>query len=348
MNKIKVAIVGVGNCAKSLIEGISFYSQNPHEKTGLIHPVVGGYLVSDIEIVEAFDVDERKVGQSLHQAIAMEPNRTMTIAQVSPSKVIVKRGPTLGSIIDENREYFIHESKKPPVDVVSALKQSGAEVVLNYLPTGSDEAAFAYAQAALDAGCSFINCMPTKLGRDPKWIDKFSQKGLVLLGDDIKSQLGATIVNRAILELFKRRGFRVTQSDQTNFGGNADHHNLHYRPDAKEQTKEASLGSVLSKDDAKPNARMIYTEKNFDHKRASLFILGEMFGKVPASLQVILDDEDSPNSGGIVVDAIRAVRKLTDKKVIDKAVIISASLMKAPHKQMSEEDSFKAFLEITD
>ncbi|MCX6717457.1 MAG: inositol-3-phosphate synthase [Candidatus Taylorbacteria bacterium] len=347
MDKIKVAIIGVGNCAKSLIEGIHFYSQNPQETVGLIHPTVGGYSISDIEIVEAFDVDERKVGKLLHEAVTMEPNRTMIISEISPSKIIVKRGPTLDSIIDENRKYFIHESNKPSVDVAATLKQSGAEVVLNYLPTGSDEAAFAYAQAALDAGCSFINCMPTKLGRDEKWIAKFSQKGLVLLGDDIKSQLGATIVNRSILELFKRRGFRVTQSDQTNFGGNADHHNLHYRPDAKEECKETSLGSVLSKEDVKPNARMIYTEKNYDHKRASLFVMGEMFGKVPASVQVILDDEDSPNSGGIVVDAIRAVKVLIDKNVVDRAAEISASIMKAPYKQMSEEDSYGVFSEIT-
>lgn len=348
MDKIKVAIVGVGNCAKSLTEGIDFYSKNPHETVGLMHTVVGGYSVSDIEFVAAFDIDERKVGKPLHQAISAEPNRTMTISEIPPSKVIVKRGPTFDSIIEENREYFIHESKEQSVDIASDLRLSGAEVVLNYLPTGSDDAAYAYAQAALDAGCSFINCMPTKLGRDKKWIDKFAQKGLVLLGDDIKSQLGATIVNRTILELFKRRGFKINQSDQTNFGGNADHHNLHYRPDAKEECKETSLCSVISKDDARPNARMIYTEKNYDHKRASIFILGEMFGKVPASVQVILDDEDSPNSGGIVVDAIRAVRVLIDKNAVDKATRISASLMKAPYEQMSESDSYKAFSEITD
>ena len=346
MKKIKVAIIGVGNCAKSLVEGVTFYSKNPNETIGLIHYKVGGYSVSDIEFVAAFDIDERKVDRPLHEAIMVEPNRTMTIAELEPSKVIVKRGPTHDSVIDENRDYFIHESKKLPIDVVAELKASEAEVVLNYLPTGSDKAAFAYAEAALEAGCSFVNCMPTKLGRDKTWMDRFAQKNLVLLGDDIKSQFGATVVNRALLELFKRRGFKITQSDQTNYGGNADHHNLHYRPHAKEESKESALNSVLSLDDVKPIARMVYTEKNYDHKRASLFLVGEMFGKVPASLHVILDDEDSPNSGGIVVDAIRATRVLIEKNATEKAIELGASLMKAPFKQLSEEESYRKFSEI--
>lgn len=346
MKSIKVAIIGTGNCAKSLVEGVAFYSKNSSETIGLIHPKVGRYSVSDIEFVAAFDIDERKVDKPLHKAIVAEPNQTMKLAEPKASKVIVKRGPTHDSVINENRDYFIHESKKLPVDVAEELKASSAEVVLNYLPTGSDKATFAYAEAALEAGCSFVNCMPTKLGRDQKWIDRFAQKGLVLFGDDIKSQFGATVVNRALLELFKRRGFKVNQSDQTNYGGNADHHNLHYRPHAKEESKESALNSVLSSDDAKPIARMVYTEKNYDHKRASLFIMGEMFGKATASLHVILDDEDSPNSGGVVVDAIRAVRVLKEKGMIEKASEIATSLMKAPPEQLSEAEAYKRFFEI--
>ena len=346
MNKIKVAIVGAGNCAKSLVEGVTFYSTNPNDTVGLIHHKIGGYSVSDIEFVAAFDIDERKVDKPLNEALAAEPNRTITIAKLEPSKIIVKRGPTHNSVIDENRNYFIHESEKSPIDVVAELKASGAEVVLNYLPTGSDEAAFSYAEAALEAGCNFVNCMPTKIGRDKAWIDRFAQKGLVLFGDDIKSQFGATIVNRALLELFKKRGFQVTQSDQTNYGGNADHYNLHYRPQAKEECKESALCSVLSLDDVKPTARMVYTEKNYDHKRASLFLVGEMFGRIPASLHVILDDEDSPNSGGIVIDAIRAARVLVEKNATVRAIEIAAFLMKAPFKQLSEEESYRKFSEI--
>lgn len=343
---INVALVGVGNCAKSLVEGVSFYSQNPEEKTGLMHPTVGKYAVSDISFVAAFDIDERKVGKSLNDAILAEPNRTMKIANPDPNTVVVKRGPSLDSVINENRDYFIHESKESEVNVAKELKASGAEVVVNYLPTGSDNATYAYAEAALEAGCHFVNCMPTKLGRDLKWRTRFQERGLVLFGDDIKSQLGATIVNRNLLEFFKHRGFKITQSDQTNFGGNADHHNLHYRPHAKEESKESSLNSVLTPEDAKPAARMVYTEKNYDHKRASLFILGEMFGKIPASLHVILDDEDSPNSGGIVVDAIRAAMTLKERNKTDKAPEISAFLMKAPSVQLSESDASARFLEI--
>lgn len=346
MTKIKVAIVGVGNCAKSLYEGVSFYTDNPKETIGLIHPKIGGYSVLDIAFVTAFDIDERKVGKPLHKAIAVEPNRTMKIVEPHPTSVVVKRGPTLDSVIEEVRPYFIHESKKKPIDIARELKASGAEIVLNYLPTGSERATFAYAEAALKAGCSFVNCMPTRLARDPKWRKRFEEKGLILFGDDIKSQLGATIVNRACLELFKRRGFRITQSDQTNYGGNADHFNLHFRPHAKEESKESSLNSVLMQKDAKPIARMVYTEKNYDHKRASIFILGEMFGRVPASLHIILDDEDSPNSGGIVVDAIRAIKVLQDKKTIKKAPEISAFLMKAPPIQLSEAQAYDKFKEI--
>ena len=346
MKSIKVAIIGVGNCAKSLIEGVEFYSKNPSETVGLIHETVGGYTVADIEFVAAFDIDERKVEKTLDKAIESEPNRTLKLFDVSQSSVIVKRGPTYDSVVEDAREYFIHESTLSPVDIVSELRSSGAEIVLNYLPTGSDEATFAYAEAALEAGCSFINCMPTKLGRDKNWIERFSQKGLVLLGDDIKSHFGATVVNRSLLELFKVRGFKITQSDQTNYGGNADHFNLHFRPHAKEESKESALHSVLNPDDFKPVARMVYTEKNYDHKRASLFIMGEMFGRAPASLHVILDDEDSPNSGGVVVDAIRATRVLTENNMVEKAVEIGASFMKAPFVQVSESDAYKKFTEL--
>jgi len=346
MSKIKVAIVGVGNCAKSLYEGVCFYSDNPQEKIGLMHPRVGGYLVSDIDVVAAFDVDERKVGKNLHEAISAEPNHTIKITDPHPSKVVVKRGPTYDSVTEEAREYYIHESKLKSVDVVKELKASGAEVVINYLPTGSDQAAFAYAEAAFEAGCSFINCMPTRLARDPKWQKKFNKKGLVLIGDDVKSQLGATIVNRVCLELFKSRGFLITHSDQTNIGGNADFLNLQLRPHSKEESKKASLNSVLSPDDAKPVARLVYAKKNYDHKRTSIYITGEMFGGIPASIHVLIDDEDSPNSAGIVVDAVRAARILREKKKIENVSEISAYLMKAPPIQLSEAEAYEKFKKI--
>ena len=346
MNTINVAIVGVGNCAKSLIEGVAFYARHPNETVGLIHSTVSGYSVSDISFVAAFDVDERKVGKKLSDAISAEPNRTWKIAEPESTDVVVKRGPSCDAIIPQAREFFIHESNKRPVDVAAELMTAEAEIVLNYVPTGSDEATYVYAEAALEAGCSFINCMPTSLARSDIWRRKFEKKGLVLLGDDIKSQLGATILNRTLLELMRRRGARVTKSDQTNFGGNADHFNLHFRPHAKEACKESALRSVLESRDAVPNARMIFTEKNYDHKKAEILVSGEVFGRVPVSIIVTLEDEDSPNSAGVVVDAIRAARVLRETGQVSRAPEVAASLMKAPPIQLSEAVACARFRKI--
>jgi len=346
MNTINVAIIGVGNCAKSLVEGVAFYTRHPNETVGLTHPTVGGYSVSDISFVAAFDVDERKVGKRLSDAIVAEPNRTLRISEPLATDVVVKRGPSCDAIIPQAREFFIHESKDKVVDVAAELRAAGAEIVLNYVPAGSEEATYVYAAAALEAGCSFINCMPTNLARNEAWQRRFEKKGLVLLGDDIKSQLGATILNRTLLELMKRRGARVTKSDQTNFGGNADHFNLHFRPHAKESCKEAALHSVLGPRDAVPNARMIFTEKNYDHKKAEILVSGEVFGRVPVSISVTLEDEDSPNSAGVVVDAIRAARVLRETDQISRAPDVAASLMKAPSVQLSEAVACARFRKI--
>ena len=343
---INVAIIGVGNCAKSLVEGVAFYTKNKDDKVGLMHHFVGKYHPSDINFVAAFDVDERKVGKKLHEAINAEPNKTMKIADSLEYDVVVQRGPTDGSIIPEMRENFIHESKLSVVDVAKVLEESNAEIVLNYLPTGSDKATYDYAEAALKANCSFINCMPTSIAKDLKWRKKFEDKGLVLMGDDIKSQCGATIVNRFLLTLFKMRGIRITESEQVNYGGNADHFNLHYRPESKEEAKEAALNSVLDKNDAKPTARMVYTEKNYDHKQAKIKIRGEMFGHVPVSIDLTLEDEDSPNSGGVVMDAIRAAKFLVDNDKPKEAKILCSFLMKSPPKQLTDSEALKKFNEV--
>lgn len=345
---INIAIVGVGNCAKSLVEGIAFYTKNKNEKVGLMHTLIGKYGVSEINFVAAFDVDERKVDKKLSQAINSEPNKTVKIADPLEYEVIVQRGPTKNSIIPEMREYFIHESKEKEVDVVKVLEDSKAEIVINYLPTGSDEATYAYAEAALKAGCSFINCMPTPIAKNPEWRKKFEDAGLVLMGDDIKSQCGATIVNRILLNLFKMRGIRIAKSEQVNYGGNADHFNLHYRPEAKEESKEDALHSVLDKDDSKPTARMIYTKENYDHKQAKMKIEGEMFGNIPVSIDLTLEDEDSPNSGGVVIDAIRAAKLLMENKRPQDAKILCSFLMKSPPQQFTDEEALKRFDELID
>lgn len=343
---IKVAIVGVGNCAKSLVEGVSFYSKNKDDKIGLMHHYIGKYHPSDIGFVAAFDVDKRKVGKKFHEAINAEPNKTMKIANAQKSEVIVQRGPTHNSIIPEMREFFTHESDESEVNVEEVLKNSNAEIVINYLPTGSDEATYAYAEAALKAGCSFINCMPTPIAKNSEWRKKFEAAGLVLMGDDIKSQMGATILNRFILTLFKMRGVRIKKSEQVNYGGNADHYNLHFRPDTKEASKEAALHSMLDKNDEKPTARMIYTEKNYDHKQAKIKIEGEMFGHIPVSVDLSLEDEDSPNSGGVVNDAIRAAKLLVDQRRVKDSEMLCAFLMKAPPKQLSDSEALDVFKQI--
>lgn len=343
---INVAIIGVGNCAKSLVEGVAFYTKNKDDKVGLMNPLIGKYHPSDINFVAAFDVDKRKVGKKLHEAINSEPNKTIKIADALEYDVIVQRGPTENSIIDEMRDYFIHESDKSPVDVAKILKDSKAEIVLNYVPSGSDEATYSYAEAALKAGCSFINCMPTPIAKDPTWRKKFDEKGLVLMGDDIKSQCGATIVNRFLLTLFKMRGIRISKSEQVNYGGNADHFNLHYRPESKEECKEAALNSVLDENDEKPTARMVYTEKNYDHKQAKIKIEGEMFGHIPVSIDLTLEDEDSPNSGGVVMDAIRATKLLVENNKVKEAGILCSFLMKSPLQQFTDAEAFSKFREI--
>jgi myo-inositol-1-phosphate synthase len=337
MKKINVAIIGVGNCAKSLLEGIAFYSRHREDEIGLMHPYIRNYHPSDINFVAAFDIDKRKVGKNLHDAITAEPNKTMKIADPLKYDVIVKRGPTHDSIIKELREVFIHESEADEVDVAEILQAVGAEIVVNYLPGGSVQATYAYAEAALKAGCSFVNCMPTPIAKDPKWRKRFEDAKLVLVGDDIKSQLGATILNRAVLALTKMRGIRITKSEQVNYGGNADHFNLHYRPKAKEESKESALKSVLQDYDAKPSARMVYTEKNYDHKQATIKIEGQIYGHIPVSMNFTLEDEDSPNSAGVVVDAIRLVKVLVENGKQKEANIVSSFLMKAPPHQIIHE-----------
>ena len=270
----------------------------------------------------------------------------MKIAEPLKYDVVVQRGPTHDSIISEMKEYFIHESKKPIVDVAKILKDSKAEIVINYVPTGSDKVTYAYAESALKANCSFINCMPTPIGKDSVWRKRFEDKGLILMGDDIKSQMGATIVNRFLLTLFKMRGIKITKSEQINYGGNADHFNLHYRPETKEASKEDALNSVLEKTDSNPTAKMIYTEKNYDHKQAKIKLEGQMWGQVPVSIDLTLEDEDSPNSAGVVVDAIRATKLLIDKKRVQEAKILCSFLMKSPPVQLTDSEALNKFNEI--
>jgi len=349
MDKINVALVGVGNCAKSLVEGVAFYTKNPDDTIGLMHHRIGGYHPSDIHFVAAFDVDQRKVGKKLHEAIYGPPNQTMKISDPLEYDARVHRGPTFDGVIDEMRGTFIQESPEAVVAIADTLKQSGATVVVNYLPTGSEQATHAYAEAALQAGCSFINAIPTPLAVDPAWRARFEHDGLVLMGDDIKSQLGATILNRFLVTLLKMRGVRITKSEQVNTGGNADHLNLQYRAKAKEQSKRGALSSLLDADDIKPTVRFEYNANDLSgHKKVLISIDGEIFGHIPISIVAAIEDEISINSAGVVVDAVRAARVLVDRGTPQDVERVAPFLMKSPPKAMSDWEAFEAFEQVFD
>ncbi len=348
MKSINVAIIGVGNLAKALVEGVSFYRNNPDEKSSLAHPVIGSYKPEDINFVAAFDVDERKVGKNLNEAIAAEPNVTMKIADPLETDVVVQRGPTIDGIIDEMRDRFIKESAEPVADIVNILKETRADIVINLIPTGSHEATYAYAEAALEAGCSFVNCIPTPLGTNPNWRDRFEKKGLVLLGDDTKSQLGATMLNSALLELLKNRGLKITNVEQENRGSNTDHFNLLHRPESKEKSKREALTKSLDADDAKPKVGFYYEGEPSGHKVANLKIDGEIFGGTPISITAEIEDEISINGAGTIVDAIRITRLLLDKGMQKEAAKTCPFLMKSPPETMTTSEAFEAFNKITE
>jgi myo-inositol-1-phosphate synthase len=347
-NKINVAIVGVGSFTKALLEGVAFYSRNPEEKLGLMNPLIGPYKVSDINFVCAFDVDERKVGKHLHEAIYSPPNVTKQIAESLQYPARVHRGPTLGSVHKALQGSFVIESGQKEADVAGILKDCKAHVVLNLVPSGSEQATLFYAQAALDAGCSFINCIPTTLATIPEWQERFKEKGLVLLGDDIKSQLGATMLNRILLEFLNMRGVRVVKSEQENRGGNADHYNLLYRADSKHKSKTEALKSFLGEDDAKPKVSFVYTGQPSGHKRVTINIEGEMFGRTAISIHSVIEDEISINGAGVAVDAIRAAKLLMDHGRQQDAWQVCPFLMKSPPKPVSDSKAHELFKNIID
>ncbi len=346
MKKINVAIVGVGSFTKALVEGVAFYTKNPNEHRGLMNPFIGPYQVQDINFVAAFDVDERKVGKKLHEAISVKPNITKQITESLTYDAVVHRGPTLDSVSKAMKESFVQESTTPATDVATVLRESKADLVVNLVPSGGEQATLAYAQAALDAGCGFINCIPTPLATLSDWTQRFEAKGLVLLGDDIKSQLGATMLNRILLEFLKIRGIRVLKSEQENRGGNADHFNLLDRAASKEKSKREALTQFLTEDDVKPKVNFIYTGVPSGHKRVTIDIEGEMFGRVPITIHSVIEDEISVNGAGVLVDAIRVAKFLMDSNRQSDAWKASPFLMKSPTRPVSDGKAFDLFQEI--
>ena len=343
MKKINVALIGVGSFTKALVEGVSFYTKHPDERIGLMHPRIGSYRVADINFVAAFDVDKRKVGRKLHEAISAGPNVTRKITEPLHYDAPVYRGPTLDSVHEALRDSFVHESEEPVANVVAVLRERKTDIVLNFLPTGGEKATYAYAEAALRAGCSFINCIPTPLATKAEWQKRFAKAGLVLLGDDIKSQLGATMLNRILLEFLKMRGIRIVTSEQENHGSNADHFNLLHRAAAKEKSKREALTSFLDKNDAKPVVRFFYTGTPSGHKLVTIKIEGELFGRIPLSITSKIEDEISINGAGVVVDAIRVAKVLIDKRRQKEAWKAAPFLMKSPPRPVSDSEAFDMF-----
>ena len=317
-SKIKVGILGIGNCASSLVQGLEYYKINDTEN-GLISDVIGGYRVSDIEIVAAFDINKNKVGLDLSEAIFAEPNNTTKFSEVPKLDIEVSPGKTLDGI-----GKFVKDIIDPVEDsevIVEVLKSSGAEILVNLLPVGSDEAVKFYAECAIEANVGFINCIPVFIARDKEWYQKFADNNVPLIGDDIKSQVGATIVHRALAQLFSDRGINLKRSYQLNVGGNMDFLNMleEDRLQTKRTSKTTSVTSVANKGKGmdKGSVRIgpsDYVEWLEDRKKAFIRLEGEAFGGVPLNIELQLEVWDSPNSAGVVIDAIRYMKFFAKKK----------------------------------
>ncbi len=343
MGSVKVAIVGVGNCATSLIQGVEYYRDaDPHARVpGLMHVRFGDYHVGDVEFVAAFDVDAKKVGFDLSEAITSSENNTIRIADVPPMGVTVQRGHTLDGLGKYYRE-TIEEADAEPVDVVATLRESGADVLVSYLPVGSEEADKFYARCALEAGVGFVNALPVFIASDPAWAQRFTDAGVPIVGDDIKSQVGATITHRVLAKLFEDRGVVLDRTYQLNVGGNMDFKNMleRERLESKKLSKTQSVTSNISHDLGARNVHIgpsDYVQWLDDRKWAYVRLEGRAFGDVPLNLEYKLEVWDSPNSAGIIIDAIRACKIAKDRGIGGPILSASTYLMKSPPVQMPDD-----------
>ena len=346
MAALRVAIVGVGNCATSLIQGVEFYKDRTADETvpGLMHVQFGDYHISDIEFVAAFDVDSLKVGKELVEATQASENNTITICDVPKTDVQVQRGPTLDGLGKYYRETVV-ESDDVPVDVVQALIDSQADVLVCYLPVGSENAAKFYAQCAIDAGVAFVNALPVFIASDPEWAKKFEDAGVPIVGDDIKSQVGATITHRVMAKLFEDRGVALDRTYQLNVGGNMDFKNMLERDrlESKKISKTQAVTSNLegSLKDLKDSRNVHIGPSDYvawldDRKWAYVRLEGRAFGEAPLNLEYKLEVWDSPNSAGIIIDAIRAAKIAKDRGVGGPIISASTYFMKSPPVQMED------------
>jgi myo-inositol-1-phosphate synthase len=345
--KVRVAIIGVGNCASSLVQGVHFYRNAPEDETvpGLMHVKLGGYHISDIEFSVAFDVNSRKVGRDLGEAIYAEPNNTFKFANVPKLGVPVRRGPTmdgLGRYLSD----VITESSESAADIVRVLKETETDVVVSYLPVGSENATRWYAERILEAGCGMVNCIPVFIASDPKWSRRFEEARLPIIGDDIKSQVGATITHRILTNLFRERGVRLDRTYQLNFGGNTDFMNMleRERLESKKISKTQAVTSQL--DDTRrlhPNNIHVgpsdYVPWLEDRKWCYIRMEGTTFGNVPLNCEVKLEVWDSPNSAGVVIDAVRCAKLALDRGIGGALISPSSYFMKSPPQQFTDDEA---------
>lgn len=348
MSSLRVAIVGVGNCAASLVQGVEFYKDADPAQTvpGLMHVQFGPYHVRDVEFVAAFDVDAKKVGLDLSEAILASENNTIKICDVPTTGVTVQRGHTLDGLGKYYR-MTIEESDAAPVDVVQTLKDAKVDVLVCYLPVGSEEAAKFYAQCAIDAGCGFVNALPVFIAGTKEWADKFTAAGLPIVGDDIKSQVGATITHRVMAKLFEDRGVIVDRTYQLNVGGNMDFMNMLERDrlESKKISKTQAVTSQLAHDLGERNVHIgpsDYVAWLDDRKWAFVRLEGRAFGNAPLNLEYKLEVWDSPNSAGVIIDAIRACKIALDRKIGGPILSASSYFMKSPPVQYTDSEAYQA------
>jgi len=345
---VRVAIVGVGNCANSLLQGVEYYKDAPEDQfvPGLMHVNLGGYHIRDIEFTAAFDVTSDKVGKDLSEAIWAHPNDTIKFADVPKTGIEVSRGMThdgLGKYISE----VVTKAPGETDDVVGILRDTKTDVVVNYLPVGSDAAVKWYAEQVLEAGCAMVNCMPVFIAREAYWQRRFEEKGLPIIGDDIKSQVGATITHRVLTSLFRERGVRLDKTMQLNVGGNSDFLNMleRERLESKKISKTNAVTSMLDYDLGATNVHVgpsDYVPWLTDRKWAYIRMEGSSFGDVPLNLELKLEVWDSPNSAGIVIDAVRLAKLALNNSVAGALEGPSSYLMKSPPKQVPDDDAYEA------
>jgi myo-inositol-1-phosphate synthase len=344
-HQIRVALVGVGNCASALIQGVEFYKDADENDfvPGLMHVNLGGYHVRDIQFVAAFDVSSAKVGTDLSEAMFAAPNNTIKFCDVPRLGVTVLRGNTadgLGKYVGE----VVELSSDEAVDVVTVLRDTRTDVLISYLPVGSEEATRWYAEQALEAGCAFINCVPVFIASDPAWTQRFAEKGLPIIGDDIKSQVGATITHRVLANLFRERGVRLDRTYQLNFGGNTDFMNMleRERLESKKISKTNAVTSQLDYEMSSDNAHVgpsDYVPWLSDRKWCYIRLEGTTFGNVPLNCELKLEVWDSPNSAGVVIDALRCAKLALDRGIGGALVEPSSYFMKTPPQQFTDNEA---------